>query len=58
MYPLTLEASTPIATTQERRNMAQVAIDYDLYYNEGGMDAQNESDELAPPAENDLPDYM
>lgn len=54
MTYLTLETATP-------SEIAQVAIDYDLYYNDGGMNdsatAAWGEDEL-PQEESQFPDYM
>ena len=59
-YP-NLEVNKPtvgtIVTTWDRRNMHHIALDFDVYYNEGGMDVQDD-DEDSTPADNDLPDYM
>ena len=59
-YP-NLEASTPksgtIVTSWDRRNLHHIALDFDVYYNEGGMDVQDDEDN-APSSDNDLPDYM
>ena len=60
-YP-NLEVNTPktgtIVTRWDRRNLHHIALDFDIYYNEGGMDVQTNDEDKAPAPDNDLPDYM
>lgn len=59
-YP-NLEATKPnigtIVTIWDRRNLHHIALDFDIYYNDGGMDVQDDEDNTPAP-DNDLPDYM
>lgn len=64
MFPTNLENSTPavnpIRTRWERQSLSQVTQDFDIYYNEGGMDdVEDECFDTEPlDIDTDMPDYF